>query len=119
MRELAAIQSILTKALQKANARRIKILHLALGEIFELDQKSIREHWNELSRGAAAEQAQLHFRLIQAELQCMACFKKYHPVNGEIHCPYCGSYGAKVLSGEEFYLESIELDDKPSGPVDE
>ena len=25
-------------------------------------------------------------------------------------CPHCGSYGAKILAGEEFYLESIELD---------
>lgn len=39
----------------------------------------------------------------------MACFGKYHPLHGEIHCPYCGSYGAKILSGEEFDLESIEL----------
>ena len=30
------------------------------------------------------------------------------PEGGEIHCPYCGSYGAKIVSGEEFYLESIE-----------
>jgi Zn finger protein HypA/HybF involved in hydrogenase expression len=38
----------------------------------------------------------------------MACFQKYHPEGGEIHCPYCGSFGAKILSGEEFILESIE-----------
>ena len=40
----------------------------------------------------------------------MACFQPYQPVNKTIHCPYCGSYGAKILAGEEFYLESIELD---------
>jgi hydrogenase nickel incorporation protein HypA/HybF len=115
MRELAAIQSILTKALLKANesnAKRIKSLQLAIGEISELDQASIQKHWDELSRSTPAERAQLHFRSIHAEVQCMACFMKYHPVDGKIHCPYCGSYGAKVLSGEEFYLESIVLDDE-------
>jgi Zn finger protein HypA/HybF involved in hydrogenase expression len=50
----------------------------------------------------------LHFRLITAEVQCMACFQKYHPEGGEIHCPQCGSFGAKILSGEEFTLESID-----------
>lgn len=113
-RELAATQSILTKALLKAreaNAKRIKTLQLALGEISELDQNSIQKYWQELSRGTPAEQAQLLFRLIQAEVQCMACFRKYYPQAGKIHCPHCGSYGAKILSGEEFYLESIELDD--------
>jgi hydrogenase nickel incorporation protein HypA/HybF len=115
MNELAATQSILTKALLQArgsNAERIRALHLVLGEISELDQHAIQQHWQELSRGTPAEQAQLHFRLLHAEVQCMACFMKYHPLDGKIHCPYCGSYGAKVLTGEEFHLESIELDDE-------
>ena len=115
MRELNAIQSILTRALlmaRESNAKRIKTLQLAIGEISELDQNSIQKHWDELSQDTPAERAKLHFRFINAEVQCMACFMKYHPVDGEIHCPHCGSYGAKILSGEEFYLESIELDNE-------
>lgn len=112
MRELNAIRSIFAKALLKAREanQRIKSLQLAVGELSELDQHSIRKHWDELSQGTAAERAQLHVRFIKAEVQCMACFSKYDPVDGKIHCPYCGSYGAKILSGEEFFLESIELD---------
>jgi hydrogenase nickel incorporation protein HypA/HybF len=115
MRELQAIQSILRKALLKArelNAKRIKTVHLAIGEIAELDQKSIQGHWAEISKGTPAEQAQLRFRFIPAEVQCMACFSEYQPIDGKIHCPHCGSYGAKILAGEEFYLESIEVDDE-------
>ena len=115
MRELDVLQSILAKALLKAhesNLKRVKSLQLAIGEICELNQNSIQKHWDELSRGTTAERAQLHFRLINAEVQCMSCFMKYHPLDGKIHCPHCGSYGAKILSGEEFYLEAIELDDE-------
>jgi hydrogenase nickel incorporation protein HypA/HybF len=114
MRELHAIQPILAKALLKAREsnKRIRSLLLALGEISELDQDSIQKHWEAVSRGTPAERAQLQFRSIKAEVQCMACFMKYHPVDGKIHCPYCGSYGAKILSGEEFYLETIEWDDE-------
>jgi hydrogenase nickel incorporation protein HypA/HybF len=113
MRERNAIQSIFAKALIKAREadKRVKSLQLAVGELSELDQASIQKHWEELSQGTAAERAQLHFRFIKAEVQCMACFSKYAPVDGKIHCPYCGSYGAKILSGEEFFLESIELDE--------
>jgi hydrogenase nickel incorporation protein HypA/HybF len=113
MRERNAIQSILTKVLVQAresNARHIKSLQLAIGEISELNPTVIQNHWEEISKGTPAEQAQLHFRSINAEVQCMACFAKYHPIHGEIHCPQCGSYGAKILSGEEFYLEEVELD---------
>jgi hydrogenase nickel incorporation protein HypA/HybF len=115
MRELQATQSILTKALLKAsesNTKRIKAVQLAIGEISELDQNSIQGHWDEISKGTPAERAELHFRLINAEVQCMACFMKYHPPDGKIHCPHCGSYGAKILAGEEFFLESIEWDDE-------
>ena len=111
MRELQTIQTILNKSLlQVPDTKRIKNIHLVIGEISELDQKLIQQHWRELSKGTPAEHAQLHFRLIKAEVQCMSCFSKYDPLDGKIHCPYCGSYGAKILSGEEFNLESIELD---------
>lgn len=111
MRELQYTQNILNKSLSRVtDAKRIKNVYLILGEISELDQNLIEQHWRELSKDTSAEHAQLHFRFKEAEVQCMACFNKYHPLNAEIHCPYCGSYGAKILSGEEFEIESIELD---------
>lgn len=115
MREHQVIDSILAKALHKAHdsdPRRVKSLQLVIGEITELDPNSIREYWAKISRGTSAERAELHFRLVKARAQCMACFMEYSPINGRIHCPYCGSYGAKILAGEEFYLESAEWDDE-------
>jgi hydrogenase nickel incorporation protein HypA/HybF len=90
----------------------VRSVHLVLGEIAVIEPASIQKHGEELSTGTPAVRASLYFRSIKAEVQCMACFLKYHPQNGEIHCPYCGSFGAKILAGEEFYLESIELDDE-------
>ena len=111
MRELEATQNVLKKSLQRVkDPARIKCVHLIIGEVAELDQTLIETHWRELSIGTPAEHARLHFRLRKAEVQCMACFNKYQPLDGKIHCPYCGSYGAKILSGEEFELESIELE---------
>lgn len=113
MRELHSTQTILGKVLHQADlsrATRIKKVHLALGEISELDPNSIRKHWNELSKNTVAENAEIRFHILIAEVQCMSCFKKYRPENGVIHCANCGSYGAKILTGEEFHVESIEMD---------
>jgi hydrogenase nickel incorporation protein HypA/HybF len=113
MRELNITQTLLHKANRQAHAtqsKRVTIIYIALGEISELDQTSLQTHWNELSKGTPAEHAQLHFRLITAEVQCMACFQKYHPVAKKISCPYCAGFGAKILTGEECYLESIETE---------
>jgi hydrogenase nickel incorporation protein HypA/HybF len=110
-REPDLIRSILDQAVARAReigAARIERVHVAIGEIAELDPALIQSLWNNVSRGTAAEQAQLQFRPIEAELQCMSCFERYHPTGGAIHCPHCGSFGAKILAGEEFYLESIE-----------
>jgi hydrogenase nickel incorporation protein HypA/HybF len=111
MPELEATQNVLKKSLLRVkDPARIKSIHLLIGEVAELDQDLIEKHWRELSKGTSAEHARLHFRLKKAEVQCMACFGKYQPVDGKIHCPYCGSFGAKILSGEEFEIESIELE---------
>lgn len=113
MRERNIIQTLIDKANHQARAThstRVITIHIALGEISELDPTSLQTHWNELSQGTPAEHAQLHFRLILAEVQCMACFQKYHPVAKKITCPYCGSFGAKILTGEECHLESIETE---------
>jgi len=110
MREYESTKALHAKVLQKLSGARVKSIRIAYGEICELDQDKIREKWHELSEGTPLEHAQLDFRLINAEVQCMACFKKYHPENGIIHCSNCGSFGAKILSGEEFYVEHIQTD---------
>ena len=112
MREQQSIKALFDKVIRQTGAARIRQVQIAIGEMSELDQEVIQMHWVELTRDTTLEHAQLQFRPITAEAQCMACFKKYHPENGTIHCPHCGSFGAKILSGEEFYVEHIETDNE-------
>lgn len=83
-------------------------VHIALGELFPLSEEQVRAEWNELANGTPLHHIPLRIRLIPAVQQCMVCFEKYHPLNQEISCPHCGSVGAKILTGEGLYLESIE-----------
>jgi hydrogenase nickel incorporation protein HypA/HybF len=113
MHELYATQAILDKALEKAkdeNAARITNVYLVVGEISSYVDDSVQFYWDEVTRGTVAEGAALHFRHIPAELQCMACFTKYRPVEDEILCPSCGSSGARILAGEEFYMEALDVE---------
>jgi Zn finger protein HypA/HybF involved in hydrogenase expression len=111
MRELQATQVIFDTVVRQTGAARVRQVRIAFGELCELDPQAVRRQWAALGKATPLERAQLQFRLIRAEAQCMACFKKYHPVNGEIHCPHCGSFGAKILTGEEFHVEHIETDE--------
>ena len=86
----------------------VESVRIALGELFPLTEEAIRAQWRALAGGTRFATAQVKIRRIRAEQQCMVCFEKYHPLDGGISCPNCGSVGAKILAGEEFSLESIE-----------
>ena len=105
-----AIQSILDNVIRRADGRHITSAHLVIGELKELSDDNIQAEWNDITRGTLAEGASLHVRRVPAELQCMTCFGKYHPINGNVSCPRCGSVGAKIITGEEFSVEAVELD---------
>ena len=77
---------------------------IAVGESILLSDEQIYAQWVE----SPLAQIPLNIRRVPTEQQCMACFEKYHPIRAEISCPRCGSVGAKIIAGEEFYLESIE-----------
>jgi Zn finger protein HypA/HybF involved in hydrogenase expression len=41
----------------------------------------------------------------------MACFEKYHPDDTDsFQCPNCGAVGVKIVAGEEFSLEAIDVE---------
>ncbi|MBN1303502.1 MAG: hydrogenase maturation nickel metallochaperone HypA [Anaerolineales bacterium] len=116
MHELPVAQSILDIALRharQAGAARITDLYLVIGDLASVVDDSIQFYWDTISAGTAAEGATLHFKRIRAEMQCMECFEKYHPGKDDLLCPKCGSVGVKILAGEEFYLDSIEVDTEP------
>jgi hydrogenase nickel incorporation protein HypA/HybF len=113
MHELYATQAILEKALEKAaseHAARITNVYVVVGEISTYSDDSVQFYWDEISKGTIAEGAELHFRHVGAELQCMACFTRYRPDATEILCPSCGGTGAKIIAGEEFYMEALDVE---------
>jgi Zn finger protein HypA/HybF involved in hydrogenase expression len=83
---------------------RINAVRIVVGESVPFDDDQIRAQWSQ----SPLAQVPLFIHRVPAEQQCMACFTKYRPVNGEVSCPNCGGVGAKIISGEEFYLESME-----------
>lgn len=104
------IQSILDNVIRRANGRRILSVRLVIGELKDIPDDDIQATWNDFARGTPAEGASLHIRRIPAELQCMTCFGKYHPDGANVSCPRCGSVGAKIISGEEFSVEGVEVE---------
>jgi len=113
MHELPITQSILEIALrhaQQAGAKRITDLHLAIGKLSYVVDDSVQFYWDMIAKDTIAEGATLHFQRVPAEFLCLDCDYRY-PVDGEnLACPHCGSTRVKVAAGDEFRLESIDVE---------
>jgi hydrogenase nickel incorporation protein HypA/HybF len=113
MHELAVTESILEIAVRHAqaqNAHRITDLYLVIGKWSSIVDDSIQFYWDIISDGTIAKGATLHFRRIPVTLACRDCGDVYQPTSEELVCPKCGSARIEVKTGNEFHLESIEVD---------
>jgi hydrogenase nickel incorporation protein HypA/HybF len=114
MHELSITGSILDIALsnaQKAGASRITDLYLVLGQLSYIVDDSVQFYWDTIAKGTAAEGARLHFQRVPAELLCLDCKHRYSPDKDVLACPNCESVRVKIVSGDEFRLDSIDVDD--------
>ncbi len=113
MHELSVTQSILEIALrhaESAEAVRITDLYLVVGQLSSIVDDSVQFYWDMISQGTLAEGSQLHFRRVATELLCQDCGQRYQPTGDDLACPACRGIHVKVVAGEEFYLESIEVE---------
>jgi hydrogenase nickel incorporation protein HypA/HybF len=113
MHELSVTESLLQIAMEhaeKANATRVTDLHIVIGELASMVDDSIQFYWDIIAKGSIAEQATLHFHRLPAQLQCNTCGEKYHPTDRELACPKCNGVNIRIIAGEEFRLESIDVE---------
>ena len=113
MHELSITESILDITLRharQAGAGRVTNLYLVIGQLASIVDDSVQFYWDIVAKGTLAEGARLHFKRIPVELQCLECNQPFKPQGGEFACPHCNSAKIKILSGEEFYLEAIDID---------
>ena len=113
MHELSVTQSILDIALRHAeqgDVRRIVRLNLVIGELATIVDDSVQFYWDIVSRGTMAEGAVLHFERVPGILRCLGCGHTF-PLDGrDFVCPACSEKQVVTAGGDDFRLESIEVD---------
>ncbi|NQU30305.1 MAG: hydrogenase maturation nickel metallochaperone HypA [Anaerolineae bacterium] len=112
MHELPVAESILSivlKHAEEAQATQITDLNIVIGQLASVIDDSVQFYWDILSKDTIAEGAQLHFQRVPTQMLCLDCNHEYKPADGEMACPLCDGVLIKILKGEEFYLDSIEI----------
>jgi hydrogenase nickel incorporation protein HypA/HybF len=113
MHELSVTESILEIVLrhaEQAQASKISHIYLVLGDLSSIVDDSVQFYWDMISEGTLAQGAVLHFQRVVTEMECQDCMTRYHPEGGDLSCPECESRRVKIISGEEFFIDSIEVE---------
>ena len=113
MHELSVTESILEIALRhatNAKAENITDLYLVIGQLSSIVDDSVEFYWDIISKDTIAAGASLHFKRVPTEVLCLACQNRYNPDHGNFFCPKCNSSQIKIVAGEEFLLEAINVE---------
>lgn len=113
MHELSITESLLKTAsdyAQKNKAKKVAVLNLVIGELSGIIDESVQFYWDMISNDSICENSTLHFDKRKAIMKCTACGNEF-ALDGELApCPVCTSMDLKFISGNEFLLESIEIE---------
>lgn len=113
MHELSVTESILNICVshaQKAGADRVTDVHIVIGKLSSIVDDSVQFYWDILCQNTLCQGSVLHFQRMPARLKCSDCGLEYEIERELLPCPACQSYNIKVLSGDQFWVDSIEIE---------
>lgn len=113
MHELAVTQNLLDLALSEAGkvkAKKISRISLVIGEMSGVVDESVRFYFGFLSKGTTAEGATLIFKKKETLARCQNCGREFAVRELNWVCPDCGCMRLEVISGDELFLESMEVE---------
>jgi len=110
--ELAVTEDLLKVVLQYAEenqAHRVVSINLQVGELRDFTEEWMQRYFDYLSRETIAEGGKIVIKTIPVTMECLDCA---HVFNADIRqdnllCPGCGGAKTKLVSGNEFLIESI------------
>ena len=114
MHELSVTESILEYSIEEAkkrNAAKIKTIRLRMGPFTGLYPECIQMYLDVLSEGTIAEGARIEAEVLPLQVLCRECGKESEITRKSIACPCCGSLRLKILSGKEFMITSLEVEE--------
>jgi hydrogenase nickel incorporation protein HypA/HybF len=109
--ELSLSSAIVNTVVKHAAGRRVSSVHLRIGGLRQVVPDTLDFYFEIVARGTVCEGARLEQELIPARLRCGGCEREWDidlPIFG---CETCGGADVEVASGNEFEVESIDVEE--------
>lgn len=101
---------IAENAARNEGAYKISRISLVVGENAGILPDSIQMYFDFISKGTLAEGATLQLSIVPVRMCCPHCGKHFERPLFSFACPDCGTLGHPMEAGNEFYVESLELE---------
>lgn len=114
MHELGIAQGILDSAIsaaEGADAVRINVVNVTIGELTEVMEDSLQFAWEAIRVETIAEDATLNVTMLTARTRCAVCGHEWeHGRYDGAQCPSCSGYIVSLVRGRELKIDSIDID---------
>jgi hydrogenase nickel incorporation protein HypA/HybF len=112
MHELSLSGAIVNTVEKHAAGRPVNVVSMRIGALRQVVPDTLEFYFGFVSKGTVCEGARLEQELVPARLRCASCERKWAIELPVFMCPACGSGGeVEVASGDEFEVESIEVEE--------
>jgi hydrogenase nickel incorporation protein HypA/HybF len=110
MHELSLSGAIVNTVVKHAQGRAVSLVNLRVGALRQVVPDTLDFYFEFVARGTVCEGARLEQEPVPARLRCGRCERDWEIELPVFMCPACGG-AAEVASGDEFEVESIEVEE--------
>ncbi len=101
---------IVNQAAAAHHATRVLTVFVVIGENSSVIPDSVQVYFDMIAAGTPAQGAVLSVRTVKAEMHCPSCGKNFERPRFSFACPLCGRLGSPTETGNECYVERVELE---------
>jgi hydrogenase nickel incorporation protein HypA/HybF len=112
MHELSLSSAIVATVEKHAQGRRVTRVDVRAGKLRQVVPESLAFYFEIVARGTVCAEARLELEVVPAVLRCAECGHRWELDEPLFRCPGCSSSETSVVAGDEFQVESIEVEEE-------
>jgi hydrogenase nickel incorporation protein HypA/HybF len=109
--ELSLASAIVNTVDRHAAGRRVTVVTLRVGRLRQVVPDVLEFYFGIVAEGTVCSGARLEQELIPASLRCADCDREWDLELPLFRCPGCGGVDVEVTRGDEFEVESIDVEE--------
>lgn len=109
---LVELVDMVEQAMSENNIDKIDTVVVQIGQLSTIVPRYMKEYYPNATEGSKLAGSNLKIEMIPGNGLCHHCDKVFNVVINKGKCPLCGADDWEMLSGQEFMLKEIYIEEK-------